>query len=966
MRTIRGATLLGVILLSSAVLQAQTTGSISGKVTDEQGGVLPGVTVEASSAALQGKQSATTDGSGSYRLPILPPGKYEVTTTLAGFATETRSTTVPLGGNSVVDFVLRPAAKETVVVAAEAPVINPSTTAIGTNLDQRDIKTLPTDRNYSSVVQVTPGVSSDVDPYNPTAQSSNITVYGSSSSENSYVIDGVETSGVEYGKQGTNLNFEFIQEVEVKTGGYQAEYGRSTGGIINVITKSGGNEFHGDAFGYYDSDKFQANNEHVGETTQGATLGFTRKDFGADLGGYILKDRLWFFAAYDRVDNTVKNELTAGPESGQEFDSKERRNLAAGKLTFRIGEAGSIVASYFQDPTVDTGAINDNNHTLNGEPNTFLGRQDFGGPNYALRGDYLFATSWLASLQAARHEERNSVGPATGAGDVVEFIDNTATGAGFQTGGFGLIQKKNFIRDHYAASLTKYLFSHEIKGGVEYQKETADVTKRMSGGQQVLQFDNFNPADSAQNPFIYQHNYWTTQTATIDDAPLSQLNASPEHKVTTAYLQDTWNVLANLTVMAGVRWDRQQIIDSAGVQQIDLKHDYAPRLGFTWDPTKDQKTKVYGSFGRFYEEIPMDLVIRSYSYERQPHIFNFSPTDFHPTSGDVAAQDLCFDSNGNPIPDCSVNSNIVGANIEPADPNLHGQYVREFVLGVEREVVTNAAVGIKYIYRNYGEVIEDFLSDPASGVYSIGNPGEGIMKNNFDLNYDPQPYPVQRAQRIFRGVQVDATKRFSNNWSVLASYLWSKLDGNYDGEFAPFTNVGPDPNISAAYDYADFATNHPLDGTPDDQHPITNRGPLANDRRSQFKVSGVYVAPFGLNVGLSAYYKTGAPLSRMGFTDSYSRYEFFLTKRGSEGRTPAIYEADLHLGYPLALGPVTVNLLADVFNLLNAQRAVLLDQRWDINNQADNTSPTPTNPNYKKPVLRTAPRSVRFGVRVSF
>jgi Carboxypeptidase regulatory-like domain/TonB dependent receptor/TonB-dependent Receptor Plug Domain len=953
MRMRRGVYLsAAVILVLSGVLRAQTTGSISGRVTDETGGTLPGTSVEAKGPALQGTQTAVTDSSGSYRLPVLPPGRYEISASLPGFAGETRGATVSLGANATIDFVLRPSQKETVIVAGEAPVVDTRSTSVGTNLDQRQIQTLPSDRNYSSIVQVTPGVSSEVDPYNPGAESSNLTVYGSSSSENSYVIDGVDTNGVEYGKQGTSLNFEFIQEVEVKTGGYQAEYGRATGGIINVITKSGGNEFHGDVFGYYDSDRLQASNEHVGETTQGATLGFTRHDVGIDLGGFILKDRLWFFGAYDRVDNTIKNELTAGPEAGREFDSKSRRNLAAAKLTYRLGESGSIVASFFQDPRIDTGAINDSTHSLDGQPNTFLGRQDFGGPNFALRADYLFANTWLASLQAARHEERNSVGPASAAGDVVETIDNTATGGGFQSGGFGLIQKKNFIRDHYAATLTKYLFSHEIKGGFEYEKQTADVTKRMSGGQQVLRFDNPNPADAAANPFIYQHNYWTTPSATIDDAPLSQLNASPEHKVSTLYLQDTWSVLPTLTVAAGVRWDRQQIIDSAGVKQIDLKHDYAPRLGFVWDPTKDQKTKVFGSFGRFYEEIPMDLVIRSYSYERQPHIINFDPLDFHP---DAQAEG-----------DLGTSSNIVGANIEPADPNLHGQYVREFILGAEREVAPNMAVGIKYIYRNYGEVIEDFLSDPVNGVYSIGNPGEGIMKYNYDLNYDVTPYPVQRAQRIFRGVQVDATKRFSDHWSVLASYLWSKLDGNYDGEFAPFTNVGADPNISAAYDYADFATNHQLNGDPNGQHPITNRGPLSNDRRSQFKLSGTYVAPFGLNVGLSAYYKTGAPVSRYGFSDAYSRYEFFLTKRGSEGRTPDIYEADLHLGYPLAVGPVTVNVLADVFNLLNAQRAVLLDQRWDINDQSKNDSPTPTNPNYKQAVLRTSPRSVRFGLRISF
>jgi outer membrane receptor protein involved in Fe transport len=943
----RGTLVLGVLLLAAWPLGAQTTGSISGRVTDENGGALPGVTVEAHGAALQGHQQATTDTAGAYRLPLLPPGTYDVTVTLSGFAAATHNTSVALGGDTRIDFTMRPSAKEVVTVTAATPVIDQASTTLGANLDQHLIQTIPTDRNFASIVQVTPGVATETDPYNPSNDSTAITVYGSSTSENAYVIDGVNTNGVEYGTQGTSLNYEFIQEVEVKTGGYEAEYGRATGGIINVITKAGGNEFHGDVFGYFDSDSLQASTTNVGESAQGASAGFTKADYGIDLGGYVVRDKLWFFGAYDRVDNTLKNVLTAGPSTGQEFDTKTTKNLAAAKLTYRLGDSGTLLGSFFQDPNVTTGAINDANHTLNGDPNTFLGRQDFGGQNYVLRGDYLFGTSWLVQLQGARHEERNAIGPATSAGDVVEYIDQT--NGGFQTGGFGLIQKKDFTRDTFGGAVTKFLGSHEIKAGLEYEKQTADVLKRMSGGQQVLILDN--PNDASSQPLIYQHNYWTTKIASIDDAPLSELNASPEHKMTTVYLQDKWNALPNLTFNVGVRWDRQQIIDSAGVRQIDLKHDWAPRLGFIWDPARDQKTKVYGSFGRFYEQIPMDLVIRSYSYERQPHIYNYSPTDFHPDPNAEA--------------DLGKQSNIVGANIEPADPNLRGQYVREFIIGGEREVMPDFAVGLKYIYRNYGQVIEDFLSDPAAGVYSIGNPGEGIMKNVFDYNYDPTPYPAQKPQRIFRGVEVDATKRFSDRWSMLASYLWSKLDGNYDGEFSPFTNIGADPNISAAYDYADFATNHFLDGTLASYAPITNNGPLSNDRRSQAKLSGTYTAPFGLNVGLSTYFRTGTPLSRYGFVDGYGRYELFLTKRGSEGRTPNTYEADLHLGYPLGIGPVTVNLLADVFNVLNAQRAVLLDQRWDFQ-EADNGSPTPTNPNYKKPVLRQPPRSVRFGVRVSF
>ena len=253
-------TLTAGLLAGAAV--AQTTGRIIGSVTDEQKGVLPGVAVEARGPALQGSRAASTDASGAYRLTLLPPGEYEVTFTLQGFATETRTgVIVGLAKDTALDTVMRPAVQEALVVSGEVPVVDVASATIGTNLTTRAIDTLPTGRNYTSIVEVSPGTSSDAS--NNNLDQNTITVYGSSGAENAYFIDGVNTTGMEYGFQGKELNFEFIQEIDVKTGGYEAEYGRSTGGIINVITKSGGNEFHGDVFGYYDNDKYQASAEPV-------------------------------------------------------------------------------------------------------------------------------------------------------------------------------------------------------------------------------------------------------------------------------------------------------------------------------------------------------------------------------------------------------------------------------------------------------------------------------------------------------------------------------------------------------------------------------------------------------------------------------------------------------------------------------------------------------------------------------
>jgi hypothetical protein len=925
--------LLPLFLLVTVPLAAQTTGSIGGRVNDSSNAPLPGVTVEATSPALQGVRIAVSDWAGLYRLPLLPPGNYTVAFTLTGFAPKKNAAIpVSLGKETTLDVALAPALTESITVGSFAPPIDTSSNTLGTNLNSTQIETLPTQRDYSSVAQITPGVSTDAiqsdDKQTPT-----ITVYGSSGAENAFYIDGVNTTNMEYGFQGKELNFEFIDAFEVKTGGYEAEYGRATGGIINVVTKSGSNDFHGDVFGYDNNDSLQTSSKTVVGST---SSGFTKKDYGADIGGFILKDRLWFFGAFDQVRNTQGNILSAGPDAGNSVASLSHRDLGSGKVTFSLAPNHTFTGTFLQDPRVDTGAINDANHTLIGDPATYLGRQDFGGRDDALRYDGIVGTTWLFSAQGARHKENNSVGPATAAGDAIEYID--ARNNFFQTGGFGLIQQKAFDRKFYGGSATRYLGSHQLKFGIESEDQTADVIKMMSGGQQVDIFDNpNNPAKP-----IYSHFYWTTPTATVANAPISELNASPEHKSTTVYLEDRWT-LKNVTINAGVRWDRQRIIDAAGVTQIDLKKDYAPRLGFVWDPSGANKAKVFGSYGRYYEEIPMDLVIRSFSYERQPRIINYSPTSVVP---DPNAEN-----------DAGTPSAILGGFTEPADPNLKNQYLSEYIVGGERELMPNVSVGVKGIYRSYGRVIEDFLC-MTDGTYCIGNPGEGIMQKIYTLDYSQQ-FDAPKPKRTYKGIQFDATKAYSNNWQATASYVYSRLEGNYDGEYAPFTNVGADPNISAAYDYYDFFTNGR------DLTKITNTGPLSNDRRHQLKASGIYNTPWKLSLGVSAYWRSGAPLTAYGFSDAYRRYEFFLTTRGALGRTPSNYDADVHLGYPLAFGGSHLNLLLDVFNILNTQRAVLLDERYGFQ-ESDNALPTSPNPTYLKPIVRTPATSARLGVRWTF
>ncbi len=227
-------------------------------------------------------------------------------------------------------------------------------------------------------------------------------------------------------------------------------------------------------------------------------------------------------------------------------------------------------------------------------------------------------------------------------------------------------------------------------------------------------------------------------------------------------------------------------------------------------------------------------------------------------------------------------------------------------------------VGVKGTYRNLGRVIEDMLT-LASGDYFIANPGTGVGTGAGFLNGDFAP--ATKAKRQYKGVEIHAEKRFSNNYQFFTSYVWSKLQGNYDGTFQNSTGQ-LDPNINSAYDYADFALN--------------NSGPLSNDRTHVVKFYGSYTIASGMAKGLdlggSMHWESGLPLNAQGYEFAgYRNYEYYLTQRGSLGRGPSDYEADLHAGFPIAFGGGSrLTLVADVFNVFNRQSITKLDNRMDL------------------------------------
>ncbi len=960
------AALGAIALLVASGAFAQATGRIEGTVQDSNGAPLPGATLTASGPTLPGEIAVTSDNNGAFRMLSVPIGSYTVTATLDGFNTvEQRDIRVGMDRSVGLQLTLTAAFAGELTVLGEAPVVDTTSSTSGVNLSAETFERIPLQRDFYSAAQVATGATGD--------DSVGATIYGSTGAENQYIIEGLNTTGAELGTTGKELNFDFIQEIEIKTGGLPAEYGRLTGGLISAITKSGGNDFSGDVFAFYsDYSTDSTGPDRPASTTRVINPDNSLEDVGLDLGGYIIKDKLWFFAAYSQKDqpqvHTVTQDLGPGaPVAGDIINEERTSDLYAGKLTFRINSSNNLSASIFGDPQDRKGPV----LGISGTEVTWKGTREIGSDDYVARYDGVFGGSWVVEGLYGNHNEKDSTG---GPGNrTPQYLDFRATPT-LLTNGFGFHQQQEFEREAWKLDVSKFLGKVELKFGVD-REDTSTINNNFNGGagQRIYIFDqdgNGSVRDAATT--YYRHRYYINDRAPgYNRADPSTwviavpLTSEPNSVSTAAYAQASIKVLSNLTFNLGLRWEQQKVNDRFGETAIDLNDNFAPRIAFSWDPQANGRSKLYGAFGRYYENVPLDINIRAFGGEVSCFCYNFS-ADPNNYLHDPAAPR---------------SAGLLGG-VEPVDPDLKGQYIDEILLGYEYEIAPNFAVGVQGTWRDLGRVIEDFLVIE-EGNYFIANPGEGQFGKNVTF-YDYSTAPAPKAERTFTGVELNVKKRYSNGWQLYASYLWSKLEGNYDGLFQNSTGQ-LDPNINSAFDYADFLVNA--------------NGKLSTERTSQFKVNGSYTfqdgAIEGLTLGLSTFYATGFPANAYGYSFLYNNWEYFLAPRGSLGRHPNTYEADVHADYPIRFGDgFELQLILDVFNVLDRQAIIQYDEQYNrpetgtgvpaaldngdggllhqpgsINPVGQLTNPraTATNPDFlRKGVNFTGERQIRFGVRFRF
>src|SRR5262245_18692938 len=374
-----------VLFAVNAIAQTSTTGSLEGLVTDPNGAAVKGATVTVTSPNLISSKTAITGDDGRYQILALPPGMYKVSIEASGFGKfEKESVTVNLGRTSTADAQLVLATATATVTVTGGAAVDTAQNTTGSNVSTDQFSNFPTQRTVQGLYTIAPTVTRS-GLRDATGRDRDPSVAGSSGPENNYILDGVNTTDPAMGGSGANLPFEFVQEVEIKTGAYGAEFGKSTGGIFNVITKSGTNEFHGDLFGYGTTKGLVRSVKNF-PFTGSAANGFSEVDLGGDIGGPIIKDKLWFFGAFNpqRRTNYFLTQTFHAPAS-----NKVKIPFYAGKVTWAVNGRNTLTASTFGDFTkiegfLATGALT-NASGFGSDINAFNGTQETGGHNYTVR-----------------------------------------------------------------------------------------------------------------------------------------------------------------------------------------------------------------------------------------------------------------------------------------------------------------------------------------------------------------------------------------------------------------------------------------------------------------------------------------------------------------------------------------------------------------------------------------------------
>ena len=863
--------------------QSAVTGSLNGTVTDPTGAAIPDATVVITGP--QGAITIHTDNLGRFTATTLRPGYYDVKVTKTGFSNvEAKHNEVTVSVASTLNLKMGVGSESTTVeVSAAAVQIDTQNTAITSNLTDTFYNSVPMQRNVSAIFYAAPGVELGQVAGTPNQNgpgASNPSIGGASALENLYVVDGVTITDQAFGSigtfnrykgaLGTGINLAFVKEVDVKTTAFEPQYGKATGGIVQIVTQPGGNTYHGGIAAYFAPSAFYASRYQFWQfgykqLTPSQTLSSPAFDVAGTLGGYIphFKDKLFFFGAFD--PGLTRNINAAGPGAPAAslalgaIDYSTTAVSWAGKLTYKINDRTTLEGSSFGDPSRHN-AVPNSLSAVN--PVQATSSYNYGSRDSVLRLDSALTNSWTVDASYAYNHNHFSEIPKLNVYGVNNFIP-TYSGGATQASGFGAYEPSINNTYSIAANTSKIvhlLGQHTLSIGYAYdhtdfldepsrsgplfpiptQNANGDtlttlfpsIPAKAGGSLTNAQFTIAaanttknpdgtlaNPADPTctQCPLING----VRSYASISRGTYVGLFVNAAGRYHSAYGEDNYELNRHLTFDLGVRWENQRV--GGSLLNYSFGPSWSPRLGVNIDPTGQQKTKAFFNYGRNYWAMPLDAAIRQLGNEQDDTAYAFVPvqnsdgtfsvlTDAKHTLNGVPQY---TDSNGvhtfgKPSYSSSTGEGII--------PGTKQEYEDEYVVGLESNLTSSIVVKARYTDRRLGRIIEDIGSQSPEGATIVPNynggitnpgPGTDLFVNENEVTYTPAQFNSANAAGIAAG---GVTK---SNYVAPATGCTYANDTYTSGIGGFFVNGLNQPVGGACFLNLATADSSPGDGIPD-------------------------------------------------------------------------------------------------------------------------------------------------------
>ena len=943
------------------VAQAQTTGAnLIGRVLDKSGAALPGATVTATQKETGLTRTTVTESDGHYRLPSVPVGTYTVTVELNGFATVTvENVRVNVATQREINVDLSPSTvSETINVVAEAPLVQ-TTPAVGAVVDQKQLENLPLNgRQFANLAILAPGTSLNYnsDPTKPGQLT--VALNGGIGRNVNYLVDGGDNMDDTIGGALQNFNLESVQEFNIQTQQYKAEYGRSTGGVLTVVTKTGTNQIEGSAWGFFRKDSL--NTETESEKLAGAgKQPYDRKQYGASIGGPIVKDRAHFFATYEKTDRKTSYVINTDPGNGKPvfpaFQGASipipfKDDLFTAKVTTNISPKQFLQVRYgYQKNSDKYGAsplsTPDSLGTVTNKYSSLLA-----GHSLQIGSDSLNEVLF-------QYTKFNNAITADSTAPYLYFPSGAHSGQNINTPQT-TNQTKYQYKDDFSFTRTIADRANNFKVGVNYIHEPTlggDFTTGTSG-----QFSYLN--DDANSPIV-DITYFGGFSG--NDTPVDQYSI---------YAQDDLLASDRLTLNVGVRYDywdgfdldqranpiwqtlstqskynEYYLRDFQGGRGGKLKNDtnnWGPRVGLTWDTKGDGKQLLRAGWGIYYDFpytnatilFPASAVQSNYGVVYNVH-----------NNGGIRNPDGSFFRPGQPLPP----NQLPGADVPPpneiASPTLATPYSRQASLGYSWQVNNWLGLNFEAVTIDYRDIPFRFRAnpiDPATGQRRFPQYG------NFRLWYGNGKADYDGANFSFRA-------RATEKLEVLGFYTYSKTKGNVLSGADEFrlTDVGYEPSLRLARD----VSINPLD-------PLCGAcfGPLNTDARHRVTLSVVYQAPWGINVSGMFRYRSATPYTLFTTSDpNHDGFRFDLppgVSNVNSVRGHSFSQLDLRLSKLFNVGPVGLEIIGEVFNLFNEKNPAGYAVVFDSAGNPTGIKPTV----YSGDPLQGEQRLAQLGVRIRF